>query len=69
MAATPGESVDAASVGRRYIEEFLNTGDVAVAEEVLAEDLVTHQLGVETDRAGRDAVVEQMLGFRDAVPD
>lgn len=69
MAATPGEGVDAASVGRRYVEEFLNTGDVAVAEEVLAEDLVAHQLGVETDRVGRDAVVEGILGFRDAVPD
>lgn len=69
MAITPGERVDAASLSRRYVEEFLNTGDVAVAEEVLAEDLVAHQLGVETDRVGRDAVVEQILGFRDAVPD
>lgn len=68
MAATPGEHVDADSVGRRSVEEFLNAGDVAVAEEVLAEGLVAHQLGVETDRVGRDAVVEQLLGFRDAVP-
>jgi steroid delta-isomerase-like uncharacterized protein len=58
-----------ATLARRYVEGFLNTGDVAVAEEVLDEDVVAHQLGVEVDRTGRDAVVEQILAFRNAVPD
>jgi steroid delta-isomerase-like uncharacterized protein len=69
MAATPGERVDAADLGRRYVEEFLNTGDVDVAEAVLAEEVVAHQLGVEVDREGRNAVVERIRAFREAVPD
>jgi predicted ester cyclase len=59
----------AAGLCRRYVEEFLNTGDGAVAEDVLAEGVVAHQLGVETDHVGRDAVVDQALAFRNAVPD
>ncbi len=50
MAATPGERVDAAAFGRRYVEEFLDTGDVEVVETVLAEEDVAHLLGVEADR-------------------
>lgn len=70
MSAEPhGEESEAATLGRRYVESFLNTGDRAVAREVLHEDLVAHQLGVEVDRVGRDAVVEQILAFREAVPD
>lgn len=64
-----GGATDAVTLARRYVEEFLNTGDRAVAEAVLHEDLVAHQLGVEVDRVGRDTVVEQMLAFREAVPD
>jgi steroid delta-isomerase-like uncharacterized protein len=64
-----GGDSEVARLGRRYVEGFLNTGDVAVAEAVLDEDVVAHQLGVEIDRVGRDTVVEQMLAFRGAVPD
>lgn len=70
MSATPHDTeARTAELGRRYVEEFLNTGDRNVAEEVLDEDLVAHQLGVEVDRVGREAVIDQMLGFRRAVPD
>jgi steroid delta-isomerase-like uncharacterized protein len=70
MGSAPAEGeAGAANVGRRYVEEFLNTGDAAVAEELLHEDVVAHQLGVGADRVGRDVLIEQMLGFREAVPD
>ncbi|AFK20429.1 ester cyclase [Haloferax mediterranei ATCC 33500] len=54
---------------RRYVEEFANTGDETVAVAVLHEDVLTHQLGIGEDRMGRDALVEQILSFREAVPD
>ncbi|MCO8268171.1 ester cyclase [Haloferax prahovense] len=54
---------------RRYVEEFVNEGDATAAEELVHEDVVTHQLGVDADRVGRDALVDQILGFRGAVPD
>ncbi|WP_411963855.1 ester cyclase [Haloferax sp. YSMS24] len=54
---------------RRYIEEFVNEGDATVAEEILHDDVVTHQLGVGEVRMGRDELVRQILGFRKAVPD
>lgn len=68
MAATTDEA-DVAAIGRRYVEDFLNTGDAAVATELVDENVVTHQLGAERDLRGRDALVTQMLGFRRAVPD
>jgi steroid delta-isomerase-like uncharacterized protein len=70
MVATSHEGANEAErVARRYVEGFLNTGDESVAEAVLHEDVVAHQLGVEADRVGREAVVEQILAFREAVPD
>jgi steroid delta-isomerase-like uncharacterized protein len=69
VAASRDTEFDAADVARRFVEEFLNTGDRAVAEELLHEDVVAHQLGVDVDRVGRDALVEQIVGFREAVPD
>ena len=54
---------------RRYVEEFVNRGDAAVAEEILHDDIVTHQLGVDETRVGRDKLVRQILGFRESVPD
>lgn len=60
---------DAAALCHRYVEEFLDTGDASVAEDLLDERVVAHQLGVERDLLGRDAVVEQRLAFRNAVPD
>jgi predicted ester cyclase len=67
--AAAAEDTEAAMLGRRYVEEFLNTGDESVATELLDESVVAHQLGVEVDRVGRDTVVEGILGFREAVPD
>jgi predicted ester cyclase len=51
------------------VEEFPNTGDEHAATEPLDEGVVAHQLGVETDRVGRDAVVVGIVGFRETVPD
>ena len=67
--AASAEDTEAATIGRRYVEAFLNTGDERVATELLAESVVTHQLGVDSELVDRDALVEQMLGFREAVPD
>ena len=69
VATSHGGANGAERVARRYVEEFLNTGDESVAEAILYEDLVAHQLGVEADRVGREAVVGQILAFREAVPD
>ena len=53
---------------RRYVEGFINTGDRAVAADTLHTDVVSHQLGVDEVREGRDPLVAQLLAFRDAVP-
>ncbi|ELZ83107.1 hypothetical protein C453_13916 [Haloferax elongans ATCC BAA-1513] len=53
---------------RRYVEDFINTGDRAVAADTLHTDVVSHQLGVDEVREGRDVLVDQLLAFRDAVP-
>lgn len=72
MAVPPreeGGETDAAAVARRYVEGYLDTGDEAVGRELLAENVLTHQLGVGVDRVGREAILTQMAGFRNAVPD
>ncbi|ELZ94167.1 hypothetical protein C440_11118 [Haloferax mucosum ATCC BAA-1512] len=66
-AATP--TTENVELCGRYIEEFANTGDETVAEAVLHEDVLTHQLGAGVDRVGRESLVAQILGFREAVPD
>jgi predicted SnoaL-like aldol condensation-catalyzing enzyme len=56
------------SVARRFIEEVWNQGQLGVADELLAPDLVTHQVTGEA-MTGRDAFKRFIGEFRAASPD
>lgn len=60
---------DGARIVRRYVDEFLGGGDVAVATDLAHEDIRVHQLGADTERIGRALNVKQVLRFRESVPD
>lgn len=59
----------AVRVVRRYVDEFLSGGDVAVATELAHEDIRVHQLGADVERSGRALNVKHVQSRRDAVPD
>jgi len=63
----PTESENARIV-RRYVEEFLSGGDVAVATELTHDDLRVHQLGADVERSGRTLTVKELSRLREAVP-
>ncbi len=55
----------------RYIEEVLNAGNITVADEIVAEDFVTHTpyRSDRTRAAGREGVKQFAAGQRAASPD
>ncbi|QCJ48091.1 ester cyclase [Haloprofundus sp. MHR1] len=54
---------------RRFFDELVGGGDYGVADEVLTENYVRHELGPNPDMTGREAFVEFVDGFKDAFGD
>lgn len=54
---------------RRFIEEAFNEGDLAVLDEILAEDYIGHTSTRAEDLQGRGAIKEYIEGTRSAFPD
>ena len=57
------------ALARRVREEFISTGDMAVADAVLAEDFVYHGPAMLPEIRGRAAFKEAIAGFREAMPE
>ncbi|KTG10256.1 hypothetical protein AUR64_11785 [Haloprofundus marisrubri] len=54
---------------RRFFDEFVSGGEYDVADEVLAENYVRHEMGPNPEMTGRDAFVEFIDGFRSGFDD
>lgn len=59
---------DGKRVVTRYLEEIVNLGRFEVADELLAEDFVTHTAGGGVG-SGRDGFVDSLRALRTAFPD
>ena len=57
------------TIARRIREEFISTGNTAVADEVLAPDFVYYGPAMLPEVRGRDAFKQVIAGFRHAFPD
>ena len=60
---------EAKALARRVREEFVSTGDEAVADAVLAEDFVYNGPAMLPELQGRAAFKEAIAGFRAALPE
>lgn len=60
---------DSKAVARRLREEFISTGDMDLADELLAADFVYHGPGMLPEVRGRDAFKQTIAAFREAFPD
>jgi steroid delta-isomerase-like uncharacterized protein len=75
LAAQPvngGESMspeESNALVRRVREEFISTGNMAVADEVLAPDFVYHGPAMLPEVRGREAFKQTIAAFRRAFPD
>src|SRR3954451_18163940 len=58
----------AATTARRFIEDVLDTGDWARADEILSADVVMHHPSAPEPIRGRDAVQGVLAQFRDGMP-
>jgi len=56
------------AIARRYFEELLNKGTLAVADEILATNIIVHS-SLPTIIHGVENVKQSMAGFRAAFPD
>jgi steroid delta-isomerase-like uncharacterized protein len=54
---------------RRYIEEILNQGKLAVVDEIVASDYVGHGVGGAPEVKGREGLKQRMTMLRTAFPD
>ena len=74
VAATPGAECppwtaeDTATIVRRWTEEALDTHELDVLDEFVAEDLI-HHAGLFVDEIGRDALKEDFVALLGAFPD
>jgi steroid delta-isomerase-like uncharacterized protein len=65
----PPASADAsAEIGRRWTEEALDSHDLDILDEFVAEDLV-HHAGIFVDELGRQALKDDLASLIDAFPD
>ena len=56
------------AIVRRYIEEVWNNGNLALIDELFAQDWINHNPSV-GQTAGREGLKQLIAGFRDAAPD
>jgi steroid delta-isomerase-like uncharacterized protein len=56
------------AIARRYFEELLNKGTLAVADEILATNIIVHS-SFQTFIHGVENAKQSMAGFRAAFPD
>lgn len=61
-------SSDPITVGRRFFEEVLGTGDWEVAQEIIASDVVMHHPSSPVPVAGYEAVKGMLSAFRAGFP-
>jgi steroid delta-isomerase-like uncharacterized protein len=60
---------DQKALARRFYDEFVNAGDTAVLDELLADDFVEHAALPGMDAEGRDAVLGWFSMVRAGFPD
>jgi steroid delta-isomerase-like uncharacterized protein len=56
-------------IARRFREELISTGNLALAAELLAEDYLYHGPDLAGEVRGREAFTQLLTGFRAAQPD
>ena len=57
------------AVVRRFVDEFVNGGDEALADELFTEGYVRHEPGAPVGSQGVTEFVEMLRAFRSAFPD
>jgi steroid delta-isomerase-like uncharacterized protein len=56
-------------LARRFREEFVSSGEMALAEQLLADDYLYHGPDLAGEVRGRAAFCQLLAGFRAALPD
>ena len=64
----PGTAEENAEIGRRWTEEALDSHDLDLLDELVAEDVV-HHAGIFDDEIGREALKEDVAALLAAFPD
>lgn len=65
MAQTLNQTEANKALARRFVEEVVNQGNLALVDELIAPDFVSHSHGIQ----GRDAYRQLLAGIRTAFPD
>src|SRR5207237_1770000 len=65
----PSMSEEDKTIARRLREEYVSTGNSALADELLAADYLYHGPGILQEVKGREAFKQVVAGFRAALPD